>query len=203
MLSKGDLRKAYKQVFGEIPSEIEVQNETPVRKSSNWVKNQEIFKFFFTSYWKNSLIFVYLFSLCWFAYDFILNSSVNYQTDLKTQGIIFAATDAVGFLLVAIAATLLTRRRLEVFLCAVMGSMIVMGSTFYLENPEIYQICFYVARAFVNPMLVTLTLHIIEVYPTEIRSTAVGVTSFFAVVTVYFSDNASEFFNDKFWNFGI
>lgn len=170
----------------------------PATKSSNWFKNEEIFKFFFTSHWKNSLIFVFLFSVCWFTYDFILNSSVNYQTDLQTQGIIFAATDAVGFLLVALAATLLTRRSLEVFLCAVMGFMIVMGSIFYSENPEIYQICFYVSRAFVNPMLVTLTLHLIEVYPTEIRSTAVGVTSFFAVVTVYFSDDASEFFMNNF-----
>lgn len=193
MLSKGDHRKAHKQIFGETPSELEVQNTKPAEKSSNWFKNQEVFKFFSKLHLKNSLLFIYLFSLSWFTYDFILNSSVTYQTDLKTQGSIFAATDAVGFLLLALAATLMTRRRVEVILIATMGCTILMGSLYNMENPQIYQTCFYIARATVNPMLAMLSLHLIEVYPTEIRSTAMGVASFFAVVTVYFSESASEF----------
>jgi len=103
--------------------------------------------------------------------------------------------DVFGYIATAFFVYWLPRKCLHISLVILLGSALILGAALPSEELPFYQYLLTMCRCFGNPAIALLSLHIAEMFPTEIRSTAVGVTGSAGYLTGYYASSIGKFFN--------
>lgn len=126
----------------------------------------------------------------WFTFSYS-GSFITQNLWNINQTTYFSLIDAFGFIFTALLVTKFNRKSLEIiFMCAFGISMIFAFSA--PEKSEIVQVLWNITRAFINPTISLMTLHLLEIFPTEIRSTAFGVVNACGPAVCYYVVELSE-----------
>jgi sugar phosphate permease len=105
--------------------------------------------------------------------------------------------DSIGYIITAFLVYWLPRKSLHMLLVVVFGSALIIGAALPSEELPFYQYLLTLCRCFANPATALFCLHIAEIFPTEIRSTAVGVIGSAGYLTGYYSSTIGEYLNSK------
>lgn len=141
---------------------------------SKFIQNQAIVKFFCSkNYWNLTWLCIAIYSFWFFAFNFC-DMKVEAQ-DFSRHIKILTIYDSIGYIVTAFLVYFLPRRVLHISMATIFGLMLVLGASLPSEELPFYQALLTICRSFGNPAIGLFCLHIAEIFPTEIRSTAIGV----------------------------
>lgn len=103
--------------------------------------------------------------------------------------------DAFGYIVTAFLVYWLPRKFLHISLIIFLGSALILGAALPSEELPFYQYLLTMCRCLGNPAIALFCLHIAEMFPTEVRSTAVGVIGSAGYLTGYYASSIGEFWS--------
>ena len=158
---------------------------------SKTLKNSKLAKFFCsTNYWHLSWLSMTIFCFWFFAFNFC-DMKVVYQ-DFNSHIKMSTVYDAFGYIAVSFLVYWLPRKFLHISLVVLLGSSLILGAALPSEQLSFYQYLLTMCRCFGNPAIALFCLHIAEMFPTEIRSTAVGVIGSAGYLTGYYASSIGK-----------
>jgi hypothetical protein len=199
LIAKKQYDKAYRELNGKKPEVTDFSQDDEPRTSTDdefSFKNLKLVQFFCsTNYWHLSWLSIAIFSFWFFAFNFC-DMKVVYQ-DFDSHIKMATVYDAIGYIVTAFLVYWLPRKFLHITFVIALGSALILGAALPSEELPFYQYLLTMCRCFGNPAIALLCLHIAEMFPTEIRSTAVGITGSAGYLTGYYASSISEY-----WGYG-
>lgn len=199
LISKKQYEEAYSELNGEKPAASDFAQDDEPKTGTNddfsfpkFIKNLKLVQFFCSAnYWHLSWLSIAIFSFWFFAFNFCEMKVVNQDLDSHIK--MSTIYDAFGYIATAFFVYWLPRKCLHISLVILLGSALILGAALPSEELPFYQYLLTMCRCFGNPAIALLSLHIAEMFPTEIRSTAVGVTGSAGYLTGYYASSIGKF----------
>ncbi|KAL7014113.1 hypothetical protein ACKWTF_015750 [Chironomus riparius] len=201
LICKKQYEEAFSELNGEKPVASDFAPEDEPRTSSDdefsltkSVKSLKLVQFFCsTNYWHLSWLSMTIFCFWFFAFNFC-DMKVVYQ-DFDSHIKMSTVYDTFGYIATAFLVYWLPRKFLHISLVVLLGSCLILGAALPSEELPFYQYLLTMCRCFGNPAIALFCLHIAEMFPTEIRSTAVGVIGSAGYLTGYYASSIVDYYH--------
>ncbi|XP_070508854.1 solute carrier family 22 member 27-like isoform X2 [Chironomus tepperi] len=198
LISKRKYEEAYSMLNGKKPimSDFAVDDEQPSTELSiaKIIKELKFVRFFCSpNYWHLTWLSLAIFCFWFFAFNYC-DMKVIYE-DFDSHIKMSTIYDVFGYIVTAFLVYMLPRKVLHISLAVLLGTSLIIGAALPSEELPFYQFLLTLCRSFGNPAIALFCLHIAEMFPTEIRSTAIGAIGSAGYLTGYYASSIVDFYH--------
>ncbi|KAG5668603.1 hypothetical protein PVAND_016539 [Polypedilum vanderplanki] len=187
LINRNKHEKAFESLHGVQPDIKEYLSD-----NHNYDNNIKCHLKKFTSITAFASVMLYIF--WFFAFNYSDMNITLLLSNIPNRAKVYATYDLIGYCISIPLLMWMSRKRLMSITLITFGSLMILTAALPPDDTSMTQLMLNICRCFGNPIIVVLSLHILEAFPTAVRNTSYGaVSSIGYIVTLYAVDIVDAF----------